>query len=563
MKADLAERCDTSVSEDVARSTLDDLLTDTRFRVTERGKSIIKYIAAHYFSGKIEGIKGYSIAIDVLGRPTNFDPSIDPIVRIELSRLRTALFQYYEAYGHELDVLVEIPKGKYTINFTRGEVHFKQTVDHFEMGRQELSRNSVKTKQPRPKFNLNVAVLLAAAVAISLLMANELGAPSGTSKPVISISMHSNDVRLLGEAMQLRDALLTALTQFSTLSIQTSPSESANAKPLNYKIELKYYQNQDSKNVWWAVRDVQSSEIVQSGIDSVPQEGRSSSIIRDALVPVLAAHFAASRSVINLSELKKSEVHDLGNVCVLRADLITESAIAGTIRDVRSCLERTLRESPNDSDANAALAQVLLIPTNGKGIPTSLLRSQELARNAVMISQMSDRALTATMLTQFYSGKVSAAIDTGQKAIAANPNNPTTLGLFAWVLFANGDWGKAVDFANAGGRVPSVTPTSVQLVLAFDAYRRRDWLLAAILAEPVNSQGKLLTALRIAALGQLGVPEGNTQLRAARSEDPNFISQIETRLEYERIGMPIRKMVLQGLHKAATNGSGVISGGAM
>ena len=84
---------------DDAKAELKRLLADSRFRVTERQKDILRYLAERRFEGCEEGVKAYSIALDVLGRPSGFDASTDPIVRIEISRLRSALDAYYQAFG--------------------------------------------------------------------------------------------------------------------------------------------------------------------------------------------------------------------------------------------------------------------------------------------------------------------------------------------------------------------------------------------------------------------------------------------------------------------------------
>ncbi|NKW10657.1 hypothetical protein HGG76_20165 [Ochrobactrum tritici] len=98
------------ISDEEVKSALAELIADKRFRATDRGKAILNYIAGLHFAGCDDGVKGYSIAIDVLGRPDSFDPSIDPIVRIEVSRLRAALVQYYEAFGREKPIELELPK---------------------------------------------------------------------------------------------------------------------------------------------------------------------------------------------------------------------------------------------------------------------------------------------------------------------------------------------------------------------------------------------------------------------------------------------------------------------
>ncbi|MBA8840878.1 hypothetical protein [Ochrobactrum sp. RH2CCR150] len=107
------------VSIEEAQEAVADLTVDERFRLSDRGKSILRYLADLYAPGDTQGVKGYAIAVDVLGRPESFDPTSDPIARIEVGRLRTALLQFYEAHGHEQSMEIRIPIGKYRLIFVR------------------------------------------------------------------------------------------------------------------------------------------------------------------------------------------------------------------------------------------------------------------------------------------------------------------------------------------------------------------------------------------------------------------------------------------------------------
>jgi TolB-like protein/Tfp pilus assembly protein PilF len=51
--------------------------------------------------------------VEVFGRPADFDPAIDPIVRIEATRLRDKLRDYYSTEGRNDPVRIELPKGSY------------------------------------------------------------------------------------------------------------------------------------------------------------------------------------------------------------------------------------------------------------------------------------------------------------------------------------------------------------------------------------------------------------------------------------------------------------------
>ena len=63
-------------------------------------------------AGRGDRIKAYTIATAALGRDDNFDPQIDPIVRVEAGRLRQALRQYYAAEGRHDPIVIDLPVGR-------------------------------------------------------------------------------------------------------------------------------------------------------------------------------------------------------------------------------------------------------------------------------------------------------------------------------------------------------------------------------------------------------------------------------------------------------------------
>lgn len=75
--------------------------------------------------GELDGrggrIKAYTIATEVFGRPADFDPQQDSIVRVEVGRLRRALESYYSGAGSNASVVISIPRGKYRPVFTEVE----------------------------------------------------------------------------------------------------------------------------------------------------------------------------------------------------------------------------------------------------------------------------------------------------------------------------------------------------------------------------------------------------------------------------------------------------------
>ena len=78
---------------------------------------LLRYLAEHALDHPGIALKEYQIATEVLGRPAGFDPQSDSTVRVQAGRLRVKLAEYYAHEGIDDPILVEIPKGSYSLTF--------------------------------------------------------------------------------------------------------------------------------------------------------------------------------------------------------------------------------------------------------------------------------------------------------------------------------------------------------------------------------------------------------------------------------------------------------------
>ena len=78
---------------------------------------LLRYLAEHSLDHHGIALKEYQIATEVLGRPAGFDPQSDSTVRVQAGRLRVKLAEYYAHEGVNDPILVELPKGSYTLTF--------------------------------------------------------------------------------------------------------------------------------------------------------------------------------------------------------------------------------------------------------------------------------------------------------------------------------------------------------------------------------------------------------------------------------------------------------------
>ena len=93
------------------------ILKSATFRNAVTLQQLFQFLAAKVFEGGAEGLKEYTIGVEAFGRPQDFDPRTDTIVRVQIHRLRQKLTEYYDADGSHDPILVEIPKGHYLPSF--------------------------------------------------------------------------------------------------------------------------------------------------------------------------------------------------------------------------------------------------------------------------------------------------------------------------------------------------------------------------------------------------------------------------------------------------------------
>src|SRR5690242_14688046 len=104
-------------SSEQVREQLDRILRSGSFRNAPALQRLLQYVTSNVTSRSTEGqlahLKEYTIGIDVFGRGDSYDPKTDPVVRVEMHRIRQKLREYYQHEGANDPIVVEIPTGHY------------------------------------------------------------------------------------------------------------------------------------------------------------------------------------------------------------------------------------------------------------------------------------------------------------------------------------------------------------------------------------------------------------------------------------------------------------------
>ena len=106
-----------SPTPDQCQQQVQRVLKSATFRNAVTLQQLLQFLTTRAFEGGAEALKEYTIGVEAFGRPQDFDPKTDTIVRVQIHRLRQKLAEYYEADGSRDPILVEIPKGHYLPSF--------------------------------------------------------------------------------------------------------------------------------------------------------------------------------------------------------------------------------------------------------------------------------------------------------------------------------------------------------------------------------------------------------------------------------------------------------------
>ena len=107
----------TATDRDALHAQIDKLNRSLVLRGSESLCRLLRYLGEHSLEASGTSLKEYQIATEVFGRPADFDPRLDSTVRVQTGRLRSKLAEYYGGEGAADRMVIEIPKGAYSLTY--------------------------------------------------------------------------------------------------------------------------------------------------------------------------------------------------------------------------------------------------------------------------------------------------------------------------------------------------------------------------------------------------------------------------------------------------------------
>lgn len=93
------------------------VLESSTFQETEVLKRLLDYLAKQALNHPRGDLKEYTVGVEAFGKPADYDPQLDSSVRVQAGKLRQKLDAYYRSEGADDELIVELPKGHFKLEF--------------------------------------------------------------------------------------------------------------------------------------------------------------------------------------------------------------------------------------------------------------------------------------------------------------------------------------------------------------------------------------------------------------------------------------------------------------
>jgi TolB-like protein len=428
-----------AASEDTVRAALQRLLTSKYFAQAESLSNLLRYLVEETLAGRGPELKEFTLGCEVFGRGESFDPKTDGIVRVQASRLRAKLRDYYAAEGKDDELVVSVPAGAYAAEFLP----------------------FTKTHTPPPSAWPKWFVWAGAAATLAVLVL-WLGAyvrnPRIPKIESVAVLPFRN---LTGDASQgylsdgLTDMLITDLGKLPGLRVisrTTAMTFASSQKSLTtvakeWKVDalVEGSMTRAGENIRVNVNIIEVRDQERNLWSNTFEHGaREIATLQDEINRQVAAQFRADRQPVPPRAPTESN-HDAYLAYLKGRQLAGQNSEAG-LRDSLQWFDKATTLDPNMASAKASQALSYIFLSDFWIMPAEALPlAKALAASAVEQDPYSAEAYTARGAVALFLDRDSQAAETDlRQAIKLNPNNGEARIIYGFLCGAVGRFDEAV-----------------------------------------------------------------------------------------------------------------------
>ncbi len=465
---------------DEIRAAVERMLVSDVFSPSPQLVAFLRFVVEALLHGKADRIKGYTIGVEVFRRDIKFDPQLDPIVRVEATRLRRTIERYYAGAGAFETIIIDLPRGSYVPVFRRrGAEAPMPSRRPLEILSHAARRRPVLASAIAAVF---IAAVITAGVTLNTFIQQALSSGTYSSADAIGPLRPGNGMPTLvvqpfdvvgtadprlPSAPSLLEKTRDAFSRFDAINIG---SESLPAgERVDYRLfGFIEYHGDGTASLRFRLLDVVDGNSVWTRTFDRLAVGRDRAASEDGIVFELAATllqpFGLIRSRERNKSLTSSDASDPRYRCLLLTSDAFRTFDPPEYDRARSCLEQLIAISPSFGDGFSYLASLYnreYLYGFGKGAddPRTLDRALQLARRGIELQPVSARANQVLSAVLFTRRDTTAAFAAVERAMALNPYDLIIVGEYGGRLITSGEIERGMQVlqraAGDGGLRPS------------------------------------------------------------------------------------------------------------
>ena len=447
--------CWSESDQKAIREQLVRILNSGPFHQSQRRQRFLEYLVNETLAGRGERLKAYNVALEVFERPETFDPTVDPLVRIEAARLREKLREYYGTDGQSDAIHIDLPKGTYApvIEFREGEQQVKS-----------VSKRRMHWQIIVPAL----AIILGLGTAGAWLTRDlwmPARAPEGPAIAILPFANLSDDPKQEYFSDGLTEDLMTELSRASrdlrVLARNTTFQYKGKAVDVpkigrelgaRYVLEGSVRRTNDRLRVMAQLIETQTGAHVWA--DRFDREMADVFLVQDEIVSQIVAKIAGNFGVIDINEARSAtrknpdeiQAYDL----VLRAQAVMRPEWSNeTFSAAKELLRQAIALDPLNARARRELAYLAVIGWvlrfDKTPEPPQKITAQ--AAKAVQLDPADARAHMVAASAYFFNKQLDLFEREAQQAMELAPNDAEILATLACMIADMGQWQRGVTLA--------------------------------------------------------------------------------------------------------------------
>ena len=519
------------------REQLKRILGSAEFKATDKQRKFLSFIVDETLEDRASRLKGYTIAVDVYERTENFDPQVDPIVRLEAGRLRRALEHYYLKAGRNDPVRIEIPKGGYIPTF--------QSVKMPLSGGQAQAS---KIRDDAPPTEPSIAVM--PLINLSGNTRQEYFAEGLTEELTTELARYQY-IRVIASqsTMRFKDQEVDPRAVGRDLGVRFLLMGSVRKNPKTVKVSMQLLDTSTAEQIWGESykRDQTAADLIAIQED-----------ISRRTIGTIADQYGLINRGMSKESRKRAPADFKAYDAILQFYHYETELTPAAFKTALSALEQAIELDPEYGLAWSMLGH-LHADNYALGfyeIDASLEKALKLARKGVALAPENQFARDALTLVYFHRGEKELFLQHADETIALNPNSPYIVGVAGWHMILFGEWDRGLELLKKGMKLNPYHPSWFHLAPFMYHYHRGEYENAYSEALKFNFPELYLDPMmRAAALGQLGrLSDANTAIDQLLQSEPDFLNQGRRLVgRYVKVEVLIDK-IFDGLRKAGMAG---------